>query len=64
MLRKEGEDPFISEELYRVVVQAVLLFGEETWVMLTVIAKKLEGTHVGFLWKVTGNKTRIQKDDY
>ena len=32
-LRREGADPIISEKFYRVVVQAVLLFGSETWVL-------------------------------
>ena len=38
---------------YWVVVQAVLLFGAETWVLLAAMSRKLEGVHVGFLIQVT-----------
>ena len=44
------------------VVQAVLLFDAETWVLLTAISKKLKGFHVDFLRQVTGKKLRNQKD--
>ena len=33
LLRREGADPVVSEKFYQEVVQAVLLFGEETWVL-------------------------------
>ena len=33
LMRREGADPFISEKLYHPVVQVVLLFGVETWVL-------------------------------
>ena len=33
ILRWEGSDPITSAEFYRAVVQAVLLFGAETWVL-------------------------------
>ena len=32
-MRRKGADTFISEKLYCTVVQAVLLFGMETWVL-------------------------------
>ena len=54
LLQREGVDPAVSEKSYRAVVQAVLLFGAETWVLLEPMAQKLEGVHVGFLRKVTG----------
>ena len=59
---REGADPSVSEKFYRAVVQAVLLFGAENWGMLTAMAKKLEGVHVGFLRQVTGMKAKRQKD--
>ena len=40
------------------VVQAVLLFGLETWVLMAEMLQKLEGLHVGFLRQVTGTKTQ------
>ena len=46
----EGADTFISEKFYRTVVQAVFIFGEETWVLLAEMPKSLEGVDVAFLW--------------
>ena len=55
-LRREGEDPILPAKFYRVVVQAVLLFGSETWVLTAAMLEKLEGFHVSFLRQVTGMK--------
>ena len=41
-LRREGEDLFVSEKLYHTVVQAVLIFGAETWVLLAAMRKNQE----------------------
>ena len=46
-------DPSFSAKFYCAVVQVVLLFGAETWVLSAPMAKKLEGVHVGFLRQVT-----------
>ena len=56
LLRREGAELIISAKFYRAVVQAVLPFGEKTWVMLAVMLSKIEGVHVGFLQQVTGMK--------
>ena len=56
LLRREGAELIISAKFYRAVVQAVLPFGERTWVMLAVMLSKIEGVHVGFLQQVTGMK--------
>ena len=53
LLRRGGAETAVSEKFYNVVVQAVLLFGEETWVILATMAQRLEGVHVGFLKQVT-----------
>ena len=34
---------------YRVVVQAILLYGSEMWVILAEIERKVEGMHTGLL---------------
>ena len=34
------------------MVQSVILFGAETWVLTAAMLKKLEGLHVVFLWQV------------
>ena len=52
----------VSEMFYREVVQAVLLFGTDNWVLLAEISRKLKGVHVGFLRHVTGQKANWQRD--
>ena len=39
LLRYKGEDPRVSENVYRAVAQAILPYGSETWVLLTAIEK-------------------------
>ena len=58
MLRQEGVDTIILAKFYWYVVQAVLLFGDKTWVMLVAMLKKIEGVHVGFLQQMTGMKAQ------
>ena len=60
--RREGADPIISAKFYRAVVQAVLLFVAETWVLSEAMLNKLEGVHVGLLRQVMGMKARSLGD--
>ena len=53
LLQREGMEPEVLEKLYHTVVQAVLLFGVETWVLTSPMMHKLEGAHVIFLRQVT-----------
>ena len=57
LLRREGADPFVLEIFYLAVVQAVLIFWAETWVLMAAMPKTLESVHVGFLSQVVGKKT-------
>ena len=57
-LRREGAEPEFFEKFYCTVVQAVLLFGAETWVFLTPIMQRLEGAYVGFLRQATRKRQR------
>ena len=57
-LRREGGEPIISEKFYRAVVQEVLLFGSETWVLTAAMLQNLKGVHVGFLRQVTRMKAQ------
>ena len=41
---------------YRAVIQAVLLFGSKTCVILAGMQWKVEGAPTGFLWKITGKR--------
>ena len=58
LLRKEGAYLIISEKFYRAVVQVVILFGSENWVLMAVIMQNIEGVHVRFLQQVTGKKAQ------
>ena len=42
LLRREGVDLRVSEMLYWELVQAVLLWGEETWVLLEAMSRNME----------------------
>ena len=53
ILWREGAKPTVSECFYRAIVQAVLLFGSETWVLTDKISQRIEGAHVGFKRQVT-----------
>ena len=54
ILRLEGGYLQVSEMFYWVVLQAVLLFGEETYFLLAAMSRNLEVVHVGFLRNMTG----------
>ena len=59
---REGAYPFVSAIFYRAVVQAVLIFGSETWMLLVAIEKRPEGFHMVFHQKVTGKTACLQWD--
>ena len=55
----EGGGESVSvRNFYWEVIQAVLLLGEETWVLLAAMSKNLEGVHVGLLIQVMGKTAR------
>ena len=41
LFRQERAYPKVSESFYRVVVQAILLYGSETWVLLASMVKRI-----------------------
>ena len=45
LLRWEGADTKVLESFYGAVVQKILLYGSETWVLLTSMTKRIEGTN-------------------
>ena len=49
LLSREGADPRVSAMFYSEVVQAVLLFGAENWILLVAMFRNMEGANVGFL---------------
>ena len=52
VLRAENASPRVSGLFYRATVQAVLLFGSETWNLTGTWLKKLEGFHLWAAWQM------------
>ena len=48
ILRREGAEPITSAAFNRAVVQAVLLFGEETWDLSAAMEKRIAGIYTFF----------------
>ena len=55
-------EPAISSKFYRAVIQAVILFVAETWVLLDPMEQRIEGVCVGFLRQVTKLKGKRLND--
>ena len=43
---------------YRAVVQVIIFYGSEIWVLLASMAKRIEGTHMEFLKYITGKRPK------
>ena len=56
LLLREGAEPRVSTIFYQAVVHTVLLFGAKTWVFPDAMSRNLEGLHVGFLRRITGQR--------
>ena len=56
MSQLEGEDSRVSELLYRVVIQVVLLFDQEPWELPDTMMRAVDGTHMGFLSQIAGKQ--------
>ena len=52
----------MSDLFYRAVIQEILLFVSESWVMLEAMTRTVERNHVGLLHNIMGKRV-IQKDD-
>ena len=46
VLRRENAPPRVSAKFYKAIVQSVLLYGNETWVMSLAAMVRLEGFHI------------------
>jgi hypothetical protein len=55
VLIRYGATPRISEMIYTAVVQSVLLYGPETWVLSPRMLSKLEGYHKQIAHRLTGH---------
>ena len=62
LLQREWAESAVLEKFYRAVVQAVLLFGVETLVLMATMMQRLEGTHASFLRQVTCKHATRRRD--
>ena len=63
MLRREGVDTQMSEMFYRLVVQAVPLFGSDSWVVLAAMERTVKCAPTGLLIQITGKQARRDPDE-
>lgn len=63
ILSKEGANPKAMASVYKAVVQAVLLFGSETWVLTLGMEKKLQSFHRRCARYITGQHIRQNPDE-
>ena len=59
---QEGADPKVSGNSYNMVSQAVLLFGEETWVLTQRMDKALDSFKSRVARRLTGRQPQRKKD--
>ena len=58
LLQQDGENPKVLASFYGAVVQAILFYGLETWVLSASMAKRIEGTHMEFLQIIRGKRAK------
>ena len=62
ILRREGATPRISGYFFKAVVQQVLLFGAETWMVNLKMERALSGFLHGAARRLTGRQARRTMD--
>ena len=62
VLVREGADPKVSRTFYTALVQAVLLFGAETWVLIPRMEKALDSFQSRVTRRITGRQPQRKKD--
>ena len=62
ILRREGATPRISGEIFKAVVQQVLMFGAETWVVTPKMERALSGFLQRAARRLTERQARREKD--
>jgi len=58
ILSRDGAAPKVSGYFYKAVVQSILLYGCETWVLTEAMYKLLEAFHHGVARQLTGHRAR------
>jgi hypothetical protein len=62
VLRAENATPKTCGMFYKVTVQAVLLYGSETWSLSLSSMKHLEGFHIRAAWRMSGKRPEWNVD--
>jgi hypothetical protein len=62
VLRAENATPKTCGMFYKATVQAVLLYGSETWSLSPSSMKRLEGFHVRAAWRMSGKRPERNVD--
>jgi hypothetical protein len=62
VLRAENATPWMSGMFYKVTVQAVLLYGSETWSSPPSSVTRLEGFHIQAAWRMSGLQPEKKPD--
>jgi hypothetical protein len=52
VLRGENVMPWVAATFYKAVVQAILLYGSETWNLTASALARLEGFHIRAVYKM------------
>ena len=64
ILGKEGATPRAKGLFYKTIVQAVLLYSCETWVLTDAMIKVLESFHHKIARRITGKMVRRVADEW
>jgi hypothetical protein len=62
VLRAENATPKTCGMFYKATVQAVLLYGSETWSLSPLSMKCLEGFHICAAWRMSGKNPERNVD--
>jgi hypothetical protein len=62
VLRAENATPKTCGMFYKATVQAVLLYGSETWSLTPSSMKRLEGFHIRAAWQMSGKRPERNVD--
>jgi hypothetical protein len=63
VLRAENASPRVCGMFYKATVQAVLLYGSETWSLTTVALKSLEGFNLRAAWRMARKHKPCRQPD-
>ena len=62
ILGREGGNLRVSVMFFKVVVQVVLLFGSETWLLTPFMGRDLESLQHRIVWRITGGHLIKRKE--